>query len=281
MAWYHPVRLAQRLALYALIGYVVVCVYLFSMQNRMIYPGAFSGLAEHVALDQAKSMGLVPWKHTSPGALPPQGYVRSDFGDPAPRGTIVFFHGNGEFAYERTNLAEAMHRRGFRAFLYEYPGYGRPGYPSEATIVPDARALVSSLAQMGYEPIYVWGASLGSGVAAAVCADQSLPIQGLVLVAPWDNIANVGLSIYPYLPIRLLMSDKFDTVANLQNFHHPVCVIRGDKDQTIIPALTLSLFAQLHEPKKMIVKTGYGHIDWDDAPGLPWWDEPLDFIAPK
>ena len=64
--------------------------------------------------------------------------------------------------------------------------------PSEKTIVPDARALIRSLAQAGYGPIYVWGQSLGAGVAAAVCADESLPVQGLTLVTPWDTIAERG-----------------------------------------------------------------------------------------
>ena len=64
-------------------------------------------------------------------------------------------------------------------------------------------------------------------MAAAVCADKSLPIEGLILATPWDNIANVGLSLFPYLPIRLLMIDKYDSITNLQHFGHPICVIRG------------------------------------------------------
>jgi pimeloyl-ACP methyl ester carboxylesterase len=279
--WYHPLALLQRLVVYALIGYVTICVYLFSLQTSMIYVGANYPVATETALHEAKDAGLVPWDHPTPGAASPQGFVRPDFASPAPRGTIVCFHGNGEYAWESTAEVAAFTQRGYRVFLYEYPGYGgRKGVPSEKTIVPDARALVRSLAEAGYGPIYVWGRSLGAGVAAAVCADKTLPIQGLTLVAPWDNIANVGLSIYPYLPIRLLMFDKYDSIANLQEFKHPICVIRGDKDQTIIPPLSLNLFAHLSEPKKMMVMTGYGHGDWPNSPDLSWWDDALNFIAP-
>jgi pimeloyl-ACP methyl ester carboxylesterase len=280
--WYHPVELAKRMAIYALIAYIFICVYLTAMQNGMIYVASTQAVPTATAVHQAKGVGLVPWDHPTPGASSPQGYVRPDFAKPAPRGTIVVFHGNGEFAWERPEQVEALTRRGFRVFLYEYPGYGgRPGKPSEKAIVPDGQALVRALGQAGYGPIYVWGQSLGSGVAAAVCADASLPIHGLTLVTPWDNIANVGLSIYPYLPIRLLMIDKYDSIGNLEHFRHPICLIRGDQDSVIPPALSLNLFAHLPDPKKMILKAGYGHGDWPDSPELTWWDDVLDFIAPK
>ena len=279
--WRYFLVLFRMLVLLVVLGYGTICVYLFSLQTKMIYTGSAYPISTEAAIHDAKDAGLVPWDHPSSGAISPQGYVRPDFASPAPRGTIIYFHGNGETAWERIDQVNAFTQRGFRVFLYEYPGYGgRKGVPSEKTIVPDARALVRSLADAGYGPIYIWGQSLGTGVASAVCADTTLPIQGLSLVAPWDNIANVGLSLYPYLPVRQLMIDKYDSIANLQAFKHPICVIRGDKDDTILPPLSLNLYANLPEPKKMMVMEGYGHADWPDSPDLPWWDEALNFIAP-
>lgn len=282
--WYHPLELLKRLAVYALIGYVIVCVFLYFMQNSLTYPRQATGAV--LPLDQAihfaKGMGLVPWDRTTPGSSGPQGYVSSDFAHPAPRGTIVVFHGNGGWSAQRIEYVDAFSHRGFRVFLYEYPGYGgRPGRPSEATIVPDAQASIRSLDQAGYGPVYAWGESLGAGVAAAVCADRTLPVHGLVLLTPWDNIANVGLSFYPYIPVRLLMVDKYDSIANLEHFQHPICVIRSSNDEVIPPPLTLNLFAHLPDPKKMILQNGFGHNDWPSSPELTWWDEALDFIAPK
>jgi pimeloyl-ACP methyl ester carboxylesterase len=280
--WYHPLALLQRLAIYTVIGYITICVYLSAMQTSIIYVGSNDVLSTAAAIGQAKAEGLVPWAHTTPGATAPQGYVRADFANPAPRGTVVVFHGNGGWALDRLGYVEALTRRGFRVFLYEYPGYGgRPGRPSEAAIVPDAQVLVRSLDQAGYGPVYVWGESLGSGVAAAICADATLPVHGLVLLTPWDNIANVGLHFYPFLPVRLLMGDKYDSVANLEHFQHPICVIRSKKDEVIPPPLTLNLYAHLPEPKKMIEFDGAGHNDWPNSPELSWWDDALNFIALK
>jgi pimeloyl-ACP methyl ester carboxylesterase len=279
---YHPIALTQRLVIYAVIGYIGFCVYLFSIQTRLTYPGVEVHLPAEAAYAQAKAFGLVPWDRSTPGAASPQGYVRSDFANPAARGTIVVFHGNGGWSVDRTAYVEAFTRRDFRVFLYEYPGYGgRPGRPSETAIVPDARALIRSLDRTGYRPVYIWGESLGSGVAAAVCADPTLPVHGLALLTPWDTIANVGLSFYPYIPVRLLMTDRYDSITNLEHFAHPICVIRSGEDETIPPPLTLNLYAHLPEPKKLIEFADSGHNDWPSAPDLSWWDEALNFIAPK
>jgi pimeloyl-ACP methyl ester carboxylesterase len=278
--WYHPVELAKRLVIYAVIGYVTICVYLALMQTRMVYAGYNQPIATADAALQARSIGMKPWIDT-PGA-DPIGYVRTDFAAPTPRGTIVVFHGNGGWALDRMTYVDAFTRRGFRVFLYEYPGYGgRPGRPGEASIVPDARALVHSLDHAGYGPIYLWGESLGAGVAAAVCADPTLPVKGLTLLTPWDNIANVGASFYPWIPVRLLMIDKYDSIGNLAPFHHPICVVRSENDEVIPAALTLNLYAHLPDPKKMILNADCGHNDWPNTPELKWWDDALDFIAPK
>ena len=117
-------------------------------------------------------------------------------------------------------------------------------------------------------------------MAASVCADATLPVHGLVLLTPWDNIANVGLSIFPYIPVRLLMIDKYDSIANLQKFQHPICVVRSSDDEVIPPRLTLNLIAHLPEPKKVIVHENSGHNSWPNSPELTWWDDALNFIAP-
>ena len=267
--WYSPVRLAQRALIYAVVGYLALCGYLYVEQNSLEYPrhpGADLPLS--AAIPEALAAGLQPWKEDgTPGGFP-RGYTPLDFAQPHPRGTIVVFHGNGAWAAQRTAYVEAFGRRGFRTFFYEYPGYGgRPGRPSEKVIVPDARRLVRSLAQKGFGPLYLWGESLGSGVTAAVGADPDLSVQGLVLVTPWDSVANVGRYRYPFIPVNWLMTDTYDSIANLQNFHHPICVVRSTQDEIIPASLTLHLFASLPPPKKLILQEGYGHNDWPEQPG--------------
>ncbi len=266
------------------VAYVTVCVYLYLTQDSQIYPAALSGgrVETLSAVRQASGRGLVPWDKPTPGASSPQGYVPRDFEKTASRGTIVVFHGNGGTAYERDNYVDAFRPRGFRTFLYEYPGYGgRPGHPREALIVADARAVIRQLDASGLGPVYVWGESLGSGVASAVVADPALPVHGLALMMPWDTLAHVATYRFPFIPASLFLHDTYDSIGNLEHFRHPICVIRGDIDPVIPAALTLNLFAHLPDPKLMMLEKGYGHGDWPDEANLPWWDEALDFIAPK
>jgi len=278
--WYHPRALARRLINY----YLLICVALFLMQNSLLFPRWMTGaeLSSDEAIGNAAAVNLMPWKHPSPGAASPQGYVNSDFSKPASRGTIVVFHGNGGCAFDRGYYHDAFVGRGFRTFLYEYPGYGgRPGSPSATSIVGDARALIRSLDQSGYGPVYVWGESIGAGVAAAVCSDPTLPVHGLTLLTPWDSLSHAAAFHYPIVPVSFLLRDKYDSIANLQNFPHPICVICGTRDNILPLQLGLNLYNHLPPPKKLIVHDGYGHGDWPNSPDLAWWDIALDFIAPS
>jgi pimeloyl-ACP methyl ester carboxylesterase len=78
----------------------------------------------------------------------------------------------------------------------------------------------------------------------------------------------------------MLLWDRYDSVANLQHFPHPICVVCSEKDEVLPVQLGLNLYAQLPGPKKLIMQPGCGHNDWPNSSGLAWWDEALDFIAP-
>jgi uncharacterized protein len=134
------------------------------------------------------------------------------------------------------------------------------------------------LDQSGFGPIYVWGESVGSGLAASVCKDPTLPVQGLALLTPWDSLTHAAAYHYPFFPVSLLLWDKYDSIANLAEFHHPVCVICSKNDTILPPSLGINLFSHLAEPKKLILQDG-GHNDWPSSPELTWWDDALDFIA--
>ena len=272
--------LARRLINY----YLAICVALFFFQNSLLFPRWITGsvLSKEQATKDAAELDLVPWDRPMPGTSSPQGYVSSGFAKPEPRGTIVVFHGNAGCAYDRLYYVNAFTRRGFRTFLYEYPGYGgRPGRPSASSIIADAQALIRSLDQAGFGPVYVWGESVGSGIAAAVCNDPSLPIHGLALLTPWDSLTHAAAYHYPIAPVSVLLWDKYDSISNLANFRHPVCVICSAQD-TILPLpLGLNLYAHLAAPKKLILQEGCGHNDWPSSSELTWWDDALNFIAPQ
>ena len=276
----HPVKVAIRLLIYLAIAYVVLCVFLYATQRQLIYPGMGQHFSPEEVLQESHAAGLIAWSPA--GHANAEGFVLSDFHDPAPRGTVIVLHGNGEYAWDHADTARDLHAQGFRAYLYEYPGYGgRSGVPSERTIVPDAQAVIRALDKAGLGPVYIWGQSLGAGVAASACADESLPVHGLLLITPWDTLPNVGATVYPFIPVHWLMTDRYDSIANLAHFAHPIVLARSDHDEIIPPRLNMNLYAHLPEPKKEIVFVGAHHNDWPSVVPDSWLDEALDFIAPK
>lgn len=196
------------------------------------------------------------------------------------RGTVVVFHGNGGPAMFRVAYIAALELRGYRVVLAEYPGYGgRPGDLSEKSLVADARRTVALAEKDFGGPVYLWGESMGCGVASALADDQEIRPDGVVLVTPWDSLLNTAKALYPWLPVSLLLTDAYDNVANLARFKGPVAVIMSARDEIIPNRLTKNLYASLAEPKKLWIFEKAGHNDWPSGPELGWWDEVMIFLT--
>ena len=196
------------------------------------------------------------------------------------KGTVIVFHGNAGAAWHRSYYVHALVPLGFNVILAEYPGYGgRSGAPSEASLVEDACQTVQ-LAFKGFgTPLYLWGESLGCGVAAAVAADSPVPVDGLVLVTPWDSLTDLAQSLYWYLPVRLLLRDRFDSVKNLQGFNKPVAVVMALADEIIPAGRTLRLYQALNQPKRLWKFQAAGHNSWPTGPDEEWWGEVVQFVS--
>jgi uncharacterized protein len=195
------------------------------------------------------------------------------------KGTIIVFHGNAGTAYNRSYYTRALTPKGYRVLLVEYPGYGqRKGNPSEALFVDDGREIVNRIHQQYGSPIYLWGESLGSGVVAAIVADSNLPVAGIVLITPWDTLANLAQTIYWYLPVGWLLLDKFDSVNNLQAFKGKVAVLIAEKDEIIPPQFSMNLYDSLTGEKKLWILNNAGHNSLSIYPQATWWQEVIHFL---
>ena len=196
------------------------------------------------------------------------------------RGTIIVFHGNAGTAHNRNYYSRALTPRGYRVLLAEYPGYGdRKGKPGETAFVADARKIVREIHEAYGEPIYLWGESLGSGVVAATVADSSLPVSGIVLITPWDSLANLARSIYWYFPVRWLLLDKYNSVKNLQSYKGNVAILIAQKDEVIPPKFALNLYESVASNKKLWTFDNAGHNNFPIHHDAYWWQEVLNFIS--
>ena len=229
-------RKAITLALLALVAYGLVCGWMYLRQRELLYfPGATRVHAD------ATNFGLTR------GGVSLRGWRFNAGSEHA----LVYFGGNAEAVqYTARQLADWFPDRTIYALAYR--GYGASeGEPSEQALVADARALLDHVrARQPQADLAVMGRSLGSGVAAQAAASR--PVQRLVLVTPFDSLVGVGAMHYPWLPVGLLMHDRFDSAAALAGFDDPVFILEAGQDRVVPPASTARLVAALPRPPERL-----------------------------
>lgn len=265
-------RTLRTLILFLVLPYLVVCILVFTQQQALLYP----------ADAQATPPDLRQWPAWQ--ALAPAGETLAYWREPlgAAKGTVVLFHGNGGTALDRSFYADALAPIGYRTVLAEYPGYGgRPGKPGEAALAADARALIDAVAQRFPGPILIWGESLGAGVAAAAIAPGHPRVRGIALLTPWNTLADVAGSHYPYLPVRWLLHDRYDSSANLRQFSGRLAVVVAGADRIIPSRFGEQLYAGHPGEKRLWRFAGSDHNDWHDAVDSNWWQEIMAYLDPQ
>lgn len=260
-----------RPLLRALLLIVTMLGALYFLQDRLLhYPEAIEPAA---ALALARESRLDPW----PDATEIRGWMRQS--PRTTRGTIVLFHGNGGHALHRNWFADQMESHGYRTLLAEYPGYGhRSGPKDEASLVADATKTLKVLRQQFAGPLFLAGESLGAGVASGVAAHAGPGIDGVLLITPWDNLIGVASHYYPAPLVRLLLRDRYDSVANLRGFMGPKLVLVAARDSIIPAEYGRALHAGLGARKKLMEIPDADHNDWLYSMRPALWREMLDFL---
>ncbi len=262
----------KQLVLTLLLVYLAFSAFLFVMQRRLLYQPFGGSISDQTAA----ARGLRHWPSIGDfrGFAPLQAM-------PAARGTVVIFHGNAGAAYHRDFYLPALSGLDLRVVLAEYPGYGgRRGRPSESVLVADALETIARAHQMYGEPLYLWGESLGVGVAAAASAQTDVPIAGLVLFTPWDSLPAVAQTHYPYLPARWLVLDRYNSVDNLADFEGKIAVVLAGKDEVIPVQHGLNLYDTLAGDKQLWLFEGATHNRMPIEADRDWWDEVFSFLNP-
>ena len=192
-------------------------------------------------------------------------------GDPL----IIYFGGNAE---EVSWMLDDAQRRvpGVGWLLVDYRGYGSSqGSPSEKSLVADAIRWYDHFKSTG--PIYVFGRSLGSGVAVQLAAERA--VAGMVLVTPFDSLAAVAKRHYPFLPVDWMLRHRFDSVALAPKMKAPLLCIVASHDDIIPPEHAKRLFDAWGGPKRWVSLDGAGHNSTDGA--ATYWSSIQRFLTEK
>jgi fermentation-respiration switch protein FrsA (DUF1100 family) len=185
---------------------------------------------------------------------------------PAPPGrpTLLYFHGNAGGLSGRAYRFQRYQDAGFGIMMLSYRGYsGSDGSPSEAANYADARLAYDSLLARGLKPqdIFLYGESLGSGVATHL-ASQVL-VAGVILDSPFTSIPDVGAEQYPFLPVRWLMTDRYDSASRIARINAPLLILHGARDRVVPVSMGRRLSELAREPKRYVEFPAGGHVDLD------------------
>jgi uncharacterized protein len=179
------------------------------------------------------------------------------------RKVVLFFYGNGDTLALRVPRFPAVIADGTGLVALSYRGYaGSTGSPSEQGLILDAHAAYDYAAShYAPERLVVWGFSLGTGPAVALAAER--PIGKLILEAPYTSITDVAAADLPFIPVRLLVKDQFDSSRRIQKVHAPLLIMHGERDPAIPVRFARRLFALANDPKQFVSFPQGGHFDLD------------------
>ena len=231
---------------------------LAALQRQLIYlPDSTAVPSAGDVIEGARDLTL----HTSDGLALGAWFVPATSASDRHMAVLVA-PGNGGNRMGRAGLAVELSRRGLAVLLMDYRGYGgNPGSPSEDGLGRDAMAAALVLEELGYpadRTIY-FGESLGAGVVAALQARRTP--AGMVLRSPFTELADVGAHHYPWLPVRLLLEDRFEVTEQLAHSEVPVTVVYGDRDSVVPTELSARVADAAGSLVERVVIRGADHND--------------------
>lgn len=245
-------------------GVVVVLVVLvlvlalgWTFQRRLVYfpddrdvPPAAAALpgAREVELRTADGLSLGAWH------VPPR---RPDLV------TVLVANGNAGDRSLRAPLGRALADRGLGVLLFDYRGFGgNDGRPSEEGLAQDVRAARAFLVdEAGVPPsrqLYL-GESLGAAVVTELAAEH--PPAAMVLRSPFVDLAAVGRVHYPFLPVGVLLRDRYPLVEHLAAVDTPVTVVLGSRDSVVPPEQSRAVARAARSLVDVVEVRGADHND--------------------
>jgi fermentation-respiration switch protein FrsA (DUF1100 family) len=253
-----PLRAALLLALCV----VLLLAAVWSLQRRLIYfpdrspVGAGPGGAQDLTLRTSDGLTLRAW-------LIPPSSARDR------RVAVLVAPGNAGNREHRVPLGAALAAEGFTVLLLDYRGYGgNPGSPSASGLARDVRAAREALLSqpnVSADRLLYLGESLGAAVVTELATEH--PPAGLILRSPFTDLAAVGSAHYPWLPVRLMLRDRFPVAEQIARVDAPTVVVYGTADTIVPPAQSQAVADRAARLASVVTIDGADHNDPSLATG--------------
>ena len=220
---------------------IVILTYIFQ-RNLLYHPKENNYFSDKIAVSIKKvkvttqdNIDLISWYHNKNS----NNYK-----------TILFLHGNAGSLENRIHKINNFKNINVNFLLISWRGFnGNQGKPTEKGLYEDARSAVRWLKSKGINEknIIIYGESLGTGVAIEI--GQNKKFAGIILESPFTSMIAAGKDKYPYLPIKLLLKDKYESDKKIKNIKSPVLIMHGKVDNIVPFYMGKKMYELANEPK--------------------------------
>ena len=164
--------------------------------------------------------------------------------------TILFLHGNAGSLENRIHKINHFKDMNINFLLVSWRGFnGNEGSPTEQGLYEDARSAVRWLKSKGVveKNIIIYGESLGTGVATEIAQNKNF--AGIILESPFTSMIDAGKTKYPYLPVKFLLKDKYESNKKIKNIKSPILIMHGKVDNIVPFYMGKKMYELANEPK--------------------------------
>jgi fermentation-respiration switch protein FrsA (DUF1100 family) len=164
--------------------------------------------------------------------------------------TILYFHGNAGKLENRIYKLNHFKDLNVNFLIIAWRGFsGNKGKPSENNLYIDGNSAIDWLKKKGVaeKDIIIYGESLGTGIATEI--SQNKNFAGLILETPFTSMIEAAKNFYPYVPVGLLLKDKYKNQEKIKNINIPILVMHGKADQIVPFWMGKRIFDLANNPK--------------------------------
>ena len=225
------------------LAYFIIILFVYFYQRNLLYHPSENNYLndkitfnyEEIFIETDKKIKLKSW------------FIKKDLNKFK---TILIFHGNAGNLFNRVYKLNELNKLDLNILIISWRGFsGNEGKPTEKNLYKDAKETVKWLNSRGVnnKNIILYGESLGTGVATEL--GKKNIFGGIILESPFTSIAKAAKIYYPYLPVNLVLKDRYDSIEKIQSIITPILIMHGKKDSIIPQKMGLELYEKANEPK--------------------------------
>ena len=182
---------------------------------------------------------------------------------------LLYLHGARQHLGRSAWRVDQLRDLGFSVLAIDYRGFGASTdeLPSQTGVVEDAAAAWRWLAAAHPgRPRYVFGHSLGGAIAVQLAAqiaargsDADEP-KGVIVEGTFTSIADmVGTFRWGWLPVSMLITERFDTLAAVAQVKAPLLIVHGSADALVPSRFGRLLYEHATAAKRFVLVEGGTH----------------------